>query len=115
MREVKFRLWNNIQDKMLPHKDIDFNFLFDGDDHNDFNLMQYTGLKDKNGKEIYEGDVVAEENKDSEDNIYVCEFDNTDAKFIFCSPLDGEALEENNFASDLKIIGNIYSSPELLK
>ena len=58
MRDIKFRLWNNIQDKMLPHNRIDFDFIFDGNEHNDFNLMQFTGLTDKNGKEIYEGDIV---------------------------------------------------------
>lgn len=80
----------------------------------DFRLMQYTGLKDKNEKDIYEGDILANQNIVGEDNIYVCEYVSKEAIYVFCSPIDGETLEGNADAEDMVIIGNIYENPELL-
>jgi len=66
-REIKFRAWDTVQDKMLPVESINFRndviSLDEGDnsvsDSSDmFILMQFTGLLDKNGKEIYEGDII---------------------------------------------------------
>ena len=78
-------------------------------------IMQFTGLHDKNGKEVFDGDILANSHRDDDDNIYVCEYDNSQASFVFTSPFDGESLEQNDFVSDLVIIGNRYENEELLK
>ena len=58
MREIKFRAWHTEKKRMFPPWSIWKSNLHGYDDSCCLNLMQYTGLKDKNGKEIYEGDIV---------------------------------------------------------
>lgn len=78
--------------------------------NNDLALMQSTGLTDKNGKEIFEGDII-----DSTDGFLtgVVEFRVSLGMFV------SDLLEYNNFerlcnvASSRKIIGNIWEHPEL--
>jgi hypothetical protein len=75
-------------------------------------LMQYTGLKDKNDKEIYEGDVIY---CDGYWNLYAV-WDEENARFAFlCTDwvvTQGHPIQPN--ISSYCIIGNIYENPELL-
>lgn len=86
--------------------------------NNELILMQSTGLTDKNGKEIFEGDILSIET--DEENVKVeVSWDSKHALFAFESkkynekePL-AELFEDNSYP--FKIIGNIYEDPELLE
>lgn len=86
--------------------------------NNDLELMQSTGLVDKNGKEIFEGDILAFETNDEVINVNVF-WDEEHALFMFESkkyneqePL-AELVENNTYP--FEIIGNVYENPELLE
>ena len=93
-------------------------FAFDEVPASDFILMQSTGLKDKNGSEIFEGDIVKYEagcNTVTEEVAYDKNFAgfgvrDADTDIIFTFWL----LAENVDLSSLEVIGNIYQNPELL-
>ena len=121
MREIKFRAWSKKQDKMikpdaiwLKHHEISINTRF----YRDIILMQYTELKDKNGKEIWEGDVVKWINLYGEVNIgwvrYTKVLGGFSVVLIKGSHQPFYTGMVRNFGwSDLKVIGNIFDNPEL--
>lgn len=83
-------------------------------------LMQSTGLKDKNGKEIFEGDIIAIELDDTETPINARVFQNSKIGVLMFHVFEDdedvpmvELLEDNSVA--FEIIGNVYENPELLE
>ena len=109
-REIKFRVWDSIN--MYPWDEIKTFLGFD-DFYEPSNIwMQYTGLHDKNGKEIYEGDIVTGwfDREKITGNIFY----GSDAEFyIERNGLFGIGL--NNAQDWTEVIGNIYENPELLE
>lgn len=130
MREIKFRAWDRHKKCFIPNDvwalvQTDFNafgiMLKDWENYkegeyfyeNSQELQQFTGLLDKNGREIYEGDVI--KTHDEIVKVYfneamACfdiEYDGGDTEPLV-EPM-GEWVERNN-----EIIGNIHENPELL-
>jgi len=97
-REIKFRAWDKENKKMCDV--IDFTCM---NYPEEYEVMQYTGLLDKNGKEIYEGDILSDEGW----NNVVIKWE--DAQSFSLSE------EYGQYAYDFTIIGNIYENPNLLQ
>ena len=127
MREIKFRAW--IKNKKImsyqttpfyiddEYLHLGFNIDIDIDLDDNLELMQYTGLKDKNGKEIYEGDIISGYRLDyfgvDGEQIVEVEWLNEDASFYpFSNNQDHMPYPKS---SQVEVIGNIYKNPELLK
>nr|DAS20217.1 MAG TPA: YopX protein [Caudoviricetes sp.] len=124
----KFRVWLTDIDQMLRVKALVFekdktrcfcgySFDFYLEDEN-ATIMQSTGLKDKNGREIFEGDILACKTDDEVINLNIF-WDEEHALFMFESkkyneqePL-AELVEDNTYP--FGIIGNIYENRELLE
>ena len=112
MREIKFRAWDKENEVMIYPKGI----LFDGrvvnfscgilEPFEGYELMQYTGLKDKNGKEIYEGDIVKHA---IWGDVYEIMFE--DGGFYVLSSYDFQTINEY----PLEVIGNIFQDGDLLR
>ncbi len=146
-REIKFRAWDNDNKEMLEveigmdgyirrwneeegHMEM-FGALHDDRLLKQCSVMQYVGLRDINGNEIYEGDLI---NFNNNPSIYEVKFGNYWNGKSFEDAVAGygyyaERIDNNNWYEcwikdfyssegdelDMKVIGNIYQNPELLE
>jgi len=125
MREIKFRAWETIAKFMATHEDfietkIPYYQMIQAES---YILMQYTGLSDKEGVEIYEGDILALSNTPPnrmivsvvfEDACFVLNGTQTDFYGKTCLNKvahEDEAYEASHYC---EVIGNMYENPELL-
>lgn len=139
MREIKFRAWDKVKEKwyknvlslsdgMFLIEDINGykevvsipSFINDRAP-NEFAIMQFTGLKDKNGKEIYEGDAVRYKYNPTEEWNENCVGDINWKGTGFCFvnrwlvSLPGAYVSEDKpLVEEFEVIGNIYENPELI-
>lgn len=118
MRELKFRAWSNEHNRYCDLVTLIENGRWIGWIKGngvylttiDVTLEQYTGLKDKNGETIYEGDIL----DDGEGHI---------GKVLYNERIASFAYEWGNcgstfmglYTSDMKVIGNVHENPELLE
>lgn len=142
-REIKFRAWDEEKELMLYSEKQPYGYEWEINEHygvicipfeyndDDFGglvcwgehlpVMQYTGLKDMNGKEIYEGDVVKMHSwwnafgpAGYDSDVTVVEFDEELCGFTPMCNYDCDCGVYHS-ASKLEVIGNIYENPELIK
>ena len=128
MREIKFRAW--VKEKKEIFEVILINYVskkvtyivertghllnIRHDKFNDIELMQYTGLKDKNNKEIYEGDIVKLR---ANHGIGVVKYYDEWGAFVveYIKHRQLAVLGMNYYKEDIEILGNIYENSELIK
>lgn len=129
MRTIKFRAWHPLAKEMWSHDEIfienDSINPMDWHKEHKWYLMQFTGLTDKNGKEIYEGDLLKGDNfiyrvwavqGGFAININVGKWHN-DIMLEYPFPLQPLADEQtvSYVSNSCEVIGNIYENAELLK
>ncbi len=113
MREIKFRAWNTNTERLIEWDEIldewkQLTWVFASDK---MVLMQYTGLKDKNGKEIYEGDIVTGRNGTTKP-----------MKVVWGHHAWGLSYRETSAPgfydwniNEVEVIGNIYENSDLIQ
>lgn len=121
MREIKFRAWDTDKQKWCEYFALtpEGSVIFEGQIYQTrFIVVFYTGLKDKNGKEIFEGDIIPLSNGEITKNATVVFYSG-----MFCisgkDPMYGErmysALWEFLDDGEYEVIGNIWENGDLLK
>lgn len=116
MRDIKFRMWDKINKTIIKdiHDSEEFWLVIN---NNLYDIMQYTGLKDKNGKEIYEGDIVYCQTKYGKAKAII-KF--IDGKFVaywnsaITHPQNRHHIACYDINKKFEVIGNVWEDSDLL-
>ncbi len=131
MREIKYKAYIKSLNLIVPilylhlvTEEVEVD-LTDGQGHtslyrfDEVELLQYTGLKDKNGTEIYEGDVFINKWKVGHTSLHRVYFCEKELAFMSLTNLNGDLIKESlaGYAEghNIRVTGNIYENPELLE
>ena len=131
-REIKFRAWDKTEN-VMSYSDVEMfddmvgfrfgHFGINVDTVDDINLMQFTGLHDKNGREIYEGDIIGVEFMRRPFNLkgqWGRKRDNEIFEVVYSDAwgafggTEGGAIFFFHDMEEIKVIGNIYENPDYL-
>ncbi|SRR6266568_4072304 len=132
MREIKYMAWHKAEKKIyhvaMLYPDAHMVMLQIGDtifsaSLDEIELMQYTGLKDRSGKEVYEGNIVKFTNHlNRQELLRQCKWDTKYPSFVFCH-IDEQSNEDiggwrflhylEETKGTMEIIGNIYEKPKV--
>ena len=133
-REIKFRLWSKIGKKFIETDNPDLDFVINNNGYlysienfygeiyilpqMDIEVLQFTGLQDRNGKEIYEGDILKYNFpydgrlKHTSPVTYLETQASFGLKDIYGNEIPLYRITANNY---FEVVGNIYENPELLE
>jgi uncharacterized phage protein (TIGR01671 family) len=127
VREIRFRAWNKENNQMELVDFLGENTLHiknsEWENREDFELMQYTGLKDKNDKEIYEGDIVKYTDGELIRRTGQITFDCYGFMMEEILKPNSREMPQIDFLGNIddfeefvfEVIGNIYQNPEILE
>lgn len=128
--EIKVRVWDTYENRMVYNAQNTYDYGCTGvpiweDSFQDVNedtkyiKMLYIGLKDKNGKEIYEGDILVISGYSYEEPEFECCGEVKYANCGYCIEDEGEFVNISDFRGSyttiFEVVGNVYENPELLE
>lgn len=118
-RIIKFRYWDELHKEMMDWSDLKRQKFIEFLENAEPPIMQFTGLLDKNGKEIFEGDIVKFRDIDNSlpEEILPVIWDEKACGFVCRDSQHSKGIDMASSYDTIsgEIIGNVYENPELLK